>query len=1009
MSDTIDSLAPEHSVAYSLEQLVGRTKEREAIRQAAQSGVRVVYIEGDGGIGKTRLLDEVDRFVQDLQPRPVVLGIVDFYDTTMHGSLALEETLARQMQQQAGGQREAIQTFLSTLDQYRMGADIDQDQLHTAFTEAFNRWAGERWVMLRFDTAEFLEYGQDEPEVLEECEVWGEEASVVTWLRTRLPTLERATALIAARPTQKLRLQLEDAYSEDLWQYLPLGILSLDDAVQYFQTSGYGRRIDEEMIERIWLLTNGRPIMLSLSIDWLVRGIQVDEIYDVNVKQLSELKEKENEEEWQRYLHRFEQALVSQFRHLATPMDAAVYYAARARKGFTTEMLRQMLQELPLESSKLTLKQAQELMESLAKLSFVKQPHGARPGWFFLHDEMYDLLDRHVWEFDYPEYTHQAETARFLAEQIYGEEDGEGLIGEAAERVRAAEAHTELIEARRQLEILRTEQLFYWLEADPAGGYQLYDRLDTQAISQRRREWDEMLRIEVLRFMRTLPRQAQLGGLVDKFDPQSGELTIAAFVNRDTRARWVHRFLARGDPEKAERIACHLMDLHPDWGGFWQARVLVGRGAALVRMGEPESIARLQEALEILQQPQLEGDPWAIRHYTATAYLYLGLRARAEWNVKRAAEVYEKAQGFFEENDEPIGAARALNNLAYVVALQGDHTQAIQAARKAARLRDELGDVVGTGLSLNTLAIAEDWAGTSARAWTHAREALSLLRRAQQMGRPGLEREIAMVHLNLSRIRRHLARREALREIEVVEKEWRRAEEHLKEVLERESALEPYYRFGLYNQFGLLWSNWANWIALRIPEEKDRYRALMEQASLSFEQADRFAREESLFVDRADNLEDWAWVFHLRRAYREVMGDDLDPAALERETLDRLKEAEDLIRDLADPGQEGLRVYYVAGSVHHQWGRYFHKFTDDVSAALRRYALSIAYYDQFTLEPVGRRDRVLEHLENAFAELPADEVEQSAQEMLRVVEERHLPARELRSWIENTVADISLR
>lgn len=995
------SLAPEYPVAYPPKRLVGRKREKASICQAIKDGVQIIYVKGGPGIGKTRLLEETVSFVRDLPSPPIVLDIVDFYDTAMHGSLALEEELARQIQQRAG--EGAMKSFLSALERYRVG-EAAEDEVHAAFTEVFNNWVGKRRAVLRFDTAEFLEYGRDAPEVLEECEVLGEEVPAVKWLQERLPKLKRTTALIAARPTRFLHQQLKSAYGEEMWQDISLDALPWEEALEYFRASEYGREIDEEMVKRIWLLTGGRPILLSLAIDWLARGMRVDEIYDADVEELSRLKE-EGGKAWEEYQQRFEEALVSKIRLLATPLDAAVYYAARARKGFTAEMLRRMLKELSPRRIELTSEEAEELLQRLSKLSFVKHPYGARPGWYFLHDEMYELLDRYVWQPDYPGYTHQAETAKFMAEQIYGER----LIAEAMKRVKEAETYTALLKAQRRLNILRTEQLFYQLEANPADGYRLYDQLDTQAISQRNREWDDMLRIEILRFMRTLPERARDGGLVEGFDPESGEPIIADFVNRDCRARWVHRFFARGKFAKAERIACTLItNLHPDWGGLWKARVLVGRGAALVRMGERKSTTVLREALEILNRQGLKGDPWMIRHYIGTTYLYLGLQARAERDMKRAAEMNEKARKVFQENNEPIGEARASNNLAYVKTWLGEYAEAMQAAREAADLRRELGDIVGAGLSLNTLAIAEDRAGIYRRARTHAAEALSLLQRAQQIGHPGLNREIAMVYLNLGRIRRHLTEREALRETKAIENNWQRSEIQLKEALKREDALEPYYRFNLYNQLGLLYTRWANWIALRVPEEKEQYHNLMSKANDFFKQADRLSKEKGFHLARADNLEDWAWVFHLRRAYCEKMGDELEPADLKREVLKRLQEAEDLIRDEADPTKEGLQAHYIAGSVHHQWGRLVHKFEENISAALQHYALSIAYYDQFTRQPVERRERVMEYIENTLTGLPATQAKRLADEMLRAVEERRLPARELRRWIRDTVASITL-
>lgn len=993
----------ERFIAHPPERLIGRKGQQEAIRRAVQEGARIVYIEGGAGIGKTRLLEETESIVSDLPGPPVVLGIVDFYDTAMHGSLALEEALASEIQKRE--EEKSVERFFAALDKYRVG-ETSADEVHRAFKENWNALVQDRWVILRFDTAEFLEYGQEAPEVVETCEIFGEEVPAAQWFREHLPGLERTTALVAARPTRFLRRSLERAFSPSLWRFIPLDTLDLEETREYFLSSRFGQEIDEEMVERIWLLTGGRPILLSLAIDWLIQGVRVDEIYETDVLSLKYWRE-EGGEKWQNLQRRFEQALVEKVRMLSSPIDAAVYYAARARKGFTAPMLRRMLAELSPRRFELSEEESRKLVEELSTLSFVKHPYGAREGWYFLHDEMYDLLDRFVWRPDYPGYTHQAEVARFLADEIYGEETGNGLIAQAAQRVQSAPTHRDWLEAQREVQVLRTERLFYQLEADPINGYREYIRLSAQAISQWQHEWDDMLRIEALRFMRTLPDRARSGGLV-RFDPETGEPLIADSVNRDCMAQWIQRYAARGDYQKADRLARKLLEAHPDWGGLWRARVMLGQGIALARRNAPEADEVLQEALQILETPGLPGDPWLIAHEMGIGYLFRGLYARARSDWSRAAEMHEKARGIFEKNKEPIETARALTNLAYVLTQRGEYLRGIEQAQQAVRLRREQGDGVGTSLALNTLAFAEDRTGTYLSARTHAQEALNLLQRIQQMGRPGLQPQIAMVHLNLGTISRHIVERSGILSEERAEALWQRAKAHLEEAQKYESALEPFYRCELYNQLGLLYARWANWIAERTPDQRDRYHAFMKKADAFHKQADEFARQYNLRVAQADNLEDWAWVYHLRQAYRERMGDPEASETLEREVFQRLQQAEELVREAADSDREGLQEQYVAGSIHHQWGRYIHKFKEDLEEALKHYALSIAYYDRFSGGPVERRERVYDHLMETLGNLSTPQPQLMIRKIFQHIKERRLPAEGLRRRLDNLMIDVSM-
>ena len=980
-------------LAYVPTELVGRQEETQKIRQAVDEGKRVVLLEGMGGIGKTRMLNEAPTYLEESARNLVFLEILDFYDTAMHGSLALEEALAYQIEER-DAHVEVFEEFFKVASDLRTSRIDDEQIVHATFAEAFKTWLGDRWAVLRFDTAEALEVGKDAQEVRDECEIYEEVAPAATWLQKHLREFAQTTALIAARPTLHLRESLAQAYADDLWCYLRLDTLSLAEARTFFNISEFGRQIDAEMVKRIWLLSDGRPILLSLAIDWLASGVRVDEIYDIDLDTLEERKESDGPA-WEQTLEQFERALVGKFRLLNSNMNLAIYYAARARKGFTAEMLRAMLATFPTAPVTLSPGQMEALMSQLKRLSFVKQPHGAREGWYFLHDEMYDLVDRYVWQRDYPSYKQQASVARFLADEIYGFDEGDGLIGEAVANVREATHYVEMLQLRHDLETLRTERLFYQLEADPAAGYATYERLDVQAISQRRHEWDDMLRIEVLRFIHMLPARALQDGLVAGFDPETGEPIIADAINRGCRARWVHRFFARGRRKKAKRIAQKLLDHHPTWGGFWRARVLTTLGASKVRLGDDGAAKPLEEARRLLNAPDVQGDQWAIEHYRGTTDLYLGLLARGEGDLPRAEQAYGEARRIFLRNDEPIPAARAYTNLAYVWMLQGSLQRATQGAREAVRERREQGEAIGLALSLNTLAITENRAGATMRARLHAREALSLLRRAHQRGRAEPRRETAMVHINLVGIFRGLAQRGPLREIELVQRDWERAQRNLKEALERKESLEPYYRFDLHNQEGTLYKDWANWIALRDPTAVDQYEEYMHRADVAFERAHQLAQAEELAVEQADNLEDWAWVFHLRHAYRGEMPETESPSTLREETLTRLDKAEALLSPRADPGRGGLRAHCIMGSVHHQWGRYLHKFGDNLREALEHYALSVAYYDLFTPEHVERREIVLLHALDALEFQPVEDLRTLVNVMLGAVVGRHLPSEDL--------------
>jgi hypothetical protein len=189
----------------------------------------------------------------------------------------------------------------------------------------------------------------------------------------------------------------------------------------------------------------------------------------------------------------------------------------------------------------------------------------------------------------------------------------------------------------------------------------------------------------------------------------------------------------------------------------------------------------------------------------------------------------------------------------------------------------------------------------------------------------------------------------------------------------------------------------------------------MDWGDAYFSRADNLASEHELYIDQADNLEDWAWIFHLRQAYREETGEPLSQEELRKEVFKRLQDAEKLAESsIKDPTSKGLQAHYILGSVHHQRGRFVHKFEDDVPEALKEYALAVAYYTQFFVnptDPLERRERVREHIRYTFEDLlertSLQEVEQMRDQMLQAVRDKELSVVALQGWLDELIMDLT--
>ncbi|PKO20232.1 MAG: hypothetical protein CVU38_21225, partial [Chloroflexi bacterium HGW-Chloroflexi-1] len=467
----------------------------------------------------------------------------------MHSHQVLEATIAQHLDPN----RKAFEEYWEQREKY------PQAELWKPFLAGYTAALGKRRSVLRFDTAERLEYERDSQEVLDDCEVTELDAPSWRWLLRRIGDLPNTTILIAARPTSTglLRQRLLDAHGDRVL-LLEIAGFTLGETEAYFQATEFGRQVADEsveMVEKIHLLAGGRPILIALALDWLARGMWDSRLYPVSVAELRTGKTQAQAEEeagqhgeawqqWHKTRQQFEAVLVGQIRRLATPLDIAVCYAALCRKGCNAAILSRLMGIGEKETS--------GLVEELLELSFVKPPRPGSHGLFFLHDEMYDLMEKYVWLVDWPDY-HEQER---LDEEIiswYSEQ-----ISALDESIRAARDWWGKNRLRREQQLLMTERLYYQFDADPRLGYREYSHLDEEAIARREHEWDTWLRNEALWFTSHRAWRRGKQGSTDadypRRDPawlQLGKVARSPAVDYDNRRRWVTRYIARNEMEKA--------------------------------------------------------------------------------------------------------------------------------------------------------------------------------------------------------------------------------------------------------------------------------------------------------------------------------------------------------------------------------------------------------------------------------------------------------------------------
>lgn len=1021
-------MAMENLVTRRLPWLIGRQKEKESIVRAIEGqGLPILFLEGIPGIGKTALLEEASRIAQEhgvLCP-----PIVDFYDTEMHAHRALEAAIALNLDQE----KKAFQEYWHQREQMERILPLErktlreqEEELWELFLKGYTSVVEQKQVVLRFDTTERLEYERDSEEVLTDCEVSPEDAPSWEWVLKRIGKLKNTVILIAARPTPTglLKDRLLKTH-EGRVDYLNVEGFTLEETGAYFRAIDFGKQVADEspeMVGKIHLLTDGRPILIALALDWLERGIWESHIYPANLEELKSLKGQAQEEEhfgrrgeawwrWDEIKRNFEIALVQQIRSLNhTRLDAAVQYAALARKGCNAELLSRLMG--------VSLEEAERLVEQLLTLSFVKPPRGPRQ-LFFLHDEMYDLVEKYIWLVDWPDYSEQARLDRIIID--WYTEQVEAL----KECSKACLDWRERTTLRRQEQLLMTERLYYQHDEDPRIGYQEYSHLDEQAIGSRENEWDIWLRNEALWF--TSHRAWRQGKPIDtgergypRRDPariRDGKVERSPAVDHDCRRRWINRYIARNEMEKAARIAEKLLKKsrespHPEEPELYRGGVQIALATAQAYMGgeftEP-ALRNFDEGIQALMGvPERHREPWLFSYLLGVAHLYRGLALRGSLQLNEAAQAYSHAAYYYRGISYQPGLAEAMNNLAYIYARQGRLEPARASCEEALNVRRELGDEYNIGLSLNTKGIIYERMDRPLTAIHNSEQALALFKEISN------ERGIILAEINLGRSCRRKARSS---EWGQKDEDFNAGKEHLEDAIYRQRQLgasaDMFYRIEAHNELGCLYRDWVATLHEKGIKDDSRLRELLEEAESHLNTVISLAAQEGQVLARhaiqyVDSLEDLARLYYWRGKSGLPVGSWAGQRGIDS-PLQAMRSLLDEAKELAEQRlKESEELCLFVGKIHLQYARLAReeaekeKRRDKLDHVAKHYARAAAFLESYSFDAPELRKTVSDTCD-WLCTLQPQEARERIEQMYSTLKADGQGSRRLKEWISSVV------
>ncbi|MBI5295362.1 MAG: ATP-binding protein [Chloroflexi bacterium] len=859
-------------------ELVGRKdilEKFERILRDPSTTPHVVFLHGVGGIGKTRLLQKALQMARKCGLRHTADTVLDFYNISLHTPIGLAQAIFEALPP-ASGHFKAYVSAYSALNRARLSGNVvELKQLRDDAIEKFDQdlkgLSLTQRVVLVLDTAERIVYG---------LETWTDEipfSDSWNWLVEHLPTWQNVIVFMAGRdeamPAIAQLKRVGAALVEEIDEVKPF---SLHESQQYFEA--VERLFDEnkeyQLAERLKNLPpafkqgayfysrQGRPILLSLFVDYLSFPGE-DEVENM-------LREKsdnnwDDEDYW-----RYEEALIRRFQE--TEKGKTLIALGRLPKGADEELLAAVLDISPTE--------ARKRLREVRTFSVVKiRPEDNR---VFLHDEMYVLLQNHVYD---SLYDGEPQKKVFEAIKGYYKKQSERISGRLNELYAPVEEHgresldlKELGKTHTQYQALLTEIMYYNLRYDLGRGFRSYYRFSHEAIMARDVLMDLQLQAELLSYLSRPPAP-----ILEK--NVSVKMILEGLKTRPPARAW-----ALGDYETGVNEAQDLIEKFKEtWKReypfllaavhAWAASLFILRGdKGDLQEGEKhfQCVFSLLDVNEVhkpfVDQSLPDTLLWYKKAIAALAYRVQGYLKRVEGLIPDSVAKYQQAAMLLRELDIRIEMATTMNDMGFAQAEMGEWHDGRANVRHALSLRRELGPRIPVALSLNTLAAIGVREGEAqyASARQNAEKALSIFRAFSH------ERGIAMALVTLAESTRRLSGAMPLSSDADRIKYLREARDYAREARDIfEKQGETSRQIEALIEVGTACRDWVYWLR-QSPQPGDDLNRLLRESQETLRAAAQLAQSANLLHRRVDALVNLAWLEYYLLEKDETIPDGSD-------------------------------------------------------------------------------------------------------------------------------------
>ena len=616
-----------------------------------RSGERhILWIQGPGGSGKTRLLEEVLIRFGHLRKKGYEFSpIIDFDDRSLHIPENLDRTLVQWL-----GEKPLKQYLRETLDRQKMEeAGVSEETLlrqsdHVTkwLIETFNQSSKKKRRILLFDTVEKVEE-----------KVWQHACDL-------FQHAENTFILLVSRKNDRLLDLLNSKFKKgvELIKWEPLedekfGELYLDQKQRSLHVA-----LPPSICKKLVLLVGGRPILIDLTVEAISRNLMPEILVHKTFSEIKALSKRKSG----KLRQDFEVQLVRQIMDMRDSMDRLVFVMSRVYP---------LSQKMITEFLNIGEKEAKDLFEEAKRKTTIKVLPDGR---ISLHDEIRMMVENYVWPYIDPDGDRQRRDSRiavdyFLHEQTELQNALKKLEEQAAsERIPKSGVSLDVMsktEALKQyLWDIREQLLSHSLYIDPKEGIHIFADIFDRATRAYHFPYREVLLRKVESYLPQLPAE----------------------LKYEVNSRKVKASLDTGDYIEADRLTTQVLK---DKSLTPQQRVdmIIQHGNIKIRLGKlTEGKDKFEKAVRICKAekdfrslvPALNARGWGYRQ--------IG-------NVDKAIIDYQQALELSFSTGDELRRAWILNNLAYVYSQQGRYNPALALCEQAKELWKKIGFGRGIG------------------------------------------------------------------------------------------------------------------------------------------------------------------------------------------------------------------------------------------------------------------------------------------------------------------------